>query len=133
MSGAECAASSFIGAQAYYVLDPSKHRGSAKDQIIELRVPKIPYIRTPKIQTQLLIKLMELGEAVSNVQLWTKLGIYSPKAQLLYQSWKVGGLIITKRGAEKKSLLHNGRIGENPGKLRIGCKGKWFKKWIKIG
>jgi hypothetical protein len=33
----------------------------------------------------------------------------------------------------KRTPLYNGRIGENPAKLRTGYKGKRFKTWVKTG
>jgi CRISPR locus-related DNA-binding protein len=69
MAGAACAASFFVGAKAYYVLE-KQEGSSAESEVIELPVPNIPYYRTiDKTQLRVLGEVSKLGGRTSNSRL----------------------------------------------------------------
>lgn len=68
MAGAACAASFFIGAQAYYVLDRKKTVNQPRNKmLVELPVPKIPFYDTlDPVQREILHILNKKGDICSN-------------------------------------------------------------------
>lgn len=123
MAGAACAASYFIGAQPYYVLDQTKlPNRRSKDLLVEIPVPKIPY-RNALEQTQL--KILQLidnkGDKAFNKVIREEINM-SPQAF----SYNVKQLV-------KKNLIvmTTDEFNTRSKKLRLTDAGKLVFSWSK--
>lgn len=113
MAGAACAASFFIGAKAYYILDQSKlPKGSTiQDQLIELPIPHIPYIDSlQNTQVTILKKIYDLGGKITNKHLKDELKITPQKLSYHIKELENKRLITTKRGWKEAILRQNRKI-----------------------
>jgi hypothetical protein len=135
MAGAACAASFFLGANAYYVLDEKKlPRGTPlKDQIVELPVPNIPYFQTlGEMQRNILGKLWSLGGKASGAQLREEMSI-SPQ-KLKYHIWELAKkrLISVRRGWEEKTMKEGESITKTDTRklaIELTNSGKLMLSW----
>jgi DNA-binding MarR family transcriptional regulator len=123
MAGAACAASYFIGAQPYYVLDQTKlPNRRSKDLLVEIPVPKIPYHNALE-QTQL--KILQLidnkGDKAFNKVIREEINM-SPQAF----SYNVKQLV-------KKNLIvmTTDEFNTRSKKLRLTDAGKLVFSWSK--
>lgn len=129
MAGAACSAAFFIGARTYYVLDENKlPTGSTlKDQILELPIPSIPYVRCLQgNQLKILKRLLEHGGTTSNTRLRFELKISPQKLSYHLKQLEAKGFVTTNRGCEEtlqkagKSKIDRRRLSvllTNSGKL----------------
>lgn len=97
MAGAACAASFFVGAQAYYVMGKT---GSdiSKSKVVELPVPLIPYHKVvDENQLHILEELHRLGDKAANARLRERIGISPQVMSYHVKELEAKGLISTQK------------------------------------
>jgi len=119
MAAAACSAAFYISAKAYYVLDQTKlPRGtSLKDQVIELPIPKVPYIRNlPKKQMDILAELSRKNGLAKSGDLRIRLRLVPQTLSYNLKILESKGFIATSRGTSRDkreltvSLTESGRL-----------------------
>jgi len=139
MSGAACSASFFIGAQAYYILDENKlpTNSTLKSQIIELPIPRIPYIKTLQdTQMKILHTIHNNDGTITNTQLRHELQMSPQKTSYHIKELHNKGFIILKRGHEEIQYSRNRQIKKIDNRrlvISLSNSGKLVASWTNKG
>lgn len=122
MAGSACAASYFLGAQAYYVLDKRKTVSIKSQQslLIELPIPKIPSYTSLEPMQRIMLKTISKKESCDSSFLKEQTKI-SPQ-----------NLSYHIKTLKKKNLIEVDRNQTDPRKLiiRLTNAGKLLSKWV---